>query len=133
MACDVPIAIVLPGEPAAKLKAIFAPLNVTEVCCTLFNHISVFRAVVPREVLAVLECRRTAVDCALEGFVVAFLVTALKGLALELEYLGRAKLGSINLLEFMWLPESEVADITPERIGSWGMFRTGRLWVRWSW
>ena len=86
MACDVLIAIVFPGEPAAKLKAIFAPFNVTEVCCTLFNHIGVFCAVVPPEVLAVLECRRTAVDCALEVFVVAFLVTAFKGLALELAF-----------------------------------------------
>jgi hypothetical protein len=111
MACDVPITIVLPREPAAKLKAIFAPLNVTEVCCRLFNHIRVFRAVVPREVLAVLECRRTALDCALEGFVVAFLVT----------------------VEFMRLPESEITDITLESMGSWGTFRAGRLWVCWGW
>lgn len=83
MACEVPIAIVLPGKPAAKLKAIFATLNVTEVCRTLFNHIRVSRAVVSLEILVVLEGRRTAVDRALEGFVVAFLVTALKGLALE--------------------------------------------------
>lgn len=83
MACEVPIEIILPGEPAAKLKPIFATLNGTEVCCTLFNHIRVFRAVVSLEVLVVLECRRTAVDCALERFVVALLVTALSGLALE--------------------------------------------------
>lgn len=133
MACDVPITIVLPREPAAKLKAIFAPLNVTEVCCRLFNHIRVFRAVVPREVLAVLECRRTALDCALEGFVVAFLVTALEGLVLELKYLGTAKLGGLNLLEFMRLPESEITDITLESMGSWGTFRAGRLWVCWGW
>jgi hypothetical protein len=56
MACEVPIVIVLPGEPAAKLKAIFATLNGTEVCCMLFNHIRVFRAVVPLDVLEVLEC-----------------------------------------------------------------------------
>lgn len=31
MAGEVPIPIVLPGEPAAKLKAIFATLNMTEV------------------------------------------------------------------------------------------------------
>lgn len=111
MACEVPIAIVLPGKPAAKLKAIFATLNVTEVCRTLFNHIRVSRAVVSLEILVVLEGRRTAVDRALEGFVVAFLVT----------------------VEFMWPLESEVADITLERIGSWRMIRTGRLWVCWNW
>lgn len=56
MTGEVPIPIVLPGEPAAKLKAIFAALNVTEVYCTLFSHIRVFRAEVPLEVLAILEC-----------------------------------------------------------------------------
>lgn len=37
----------------------------------------------------------------------------------------------IPALEFMWPLESEVADITLERIGSSGMFRTGGLWVYW--
>lgn len=97
MASDVPITIVLPGGPVAKFKAIFAPLNGTEVCWRLFDHIGVFRAVVPCEVLVVLECPPAAVDCALEGFVVAFLMTTSKRLAPESEYLGEAKLGSLHL------------------------------------
>ena len=42
MACDVPIKIVLPGDPAAKFKAVFAPLNVTKVCFRLFKQVRVF-------------------------------------------------------------------------------------------
>ena len=42
MACDVPIKIVLPGDPAAKFKAVFAPLNVTKVCFRLFKQVRMF-------------------------------------------------------------------------------------------
>lgn len=56
MAGEVPIPIVLPGEPSAKLKAIFATFNVTEVYCTLFSHVGVLRSGMPLEVLPVLEC-----------------------------------------------------------------------------
>lgn len=55
MACEVLIVIVLPGEPAAKLKAIFTTLNATEVCYTP-NNIRVFYVGVLLEVLTVLEC-----------------------------------------------------------------------------
>lgn len=80
---EVPIAIVLPRKSATKFKAISAPSNVTEKCRRLFMLIRVFRAVVPHEVLTVLECRCTAAGCALEWFFMTSLVAALQGLALK--------------------------------------------------
>jgi hypothetical protein len=75
--------MVPPGKPETKFKPKFAPLDVAEECSRLFNHIAVFRAVVPHEVLTILESRFAAVGCALEGFFMASVVATLKGLALE--------------------------------------------------
>lgn len=86
------VALVLPGKPTTKFKTIFAPLDMAEKRSRLFNHIAVFRAVVPHEVLPILKCRFAAVGSALEGFVMASVVAALKGLALECERLVKVEL-----------------------------------------
>jgi hypothetical protein len=74
VAFEMSVAMVPPGKPATKFKTIFAPLDVAEECSRPFNHIAVFRAVVPHEVLTILERRFAAVGCALEGSFMASVV-----------------------------------------------------------
>jgi hypothetical protein len=80
MARKMPIAIVLPGEPA---DAELATMNMTKVERRLFELVRVHGIAMPCEIFAEPKCCWAAVDRALERLAVALLVPAARQLAME--------------------------------------------------